>query len=260
MQAMILAAGAGTRLRPLTDRKPKALVQVGDRPLLAWVVHRLAETGVNRIIVNTHYYEDQIRAFLDANVPAGVEIAVSPEPGGPYDTGGGLFHAAHLFSEDRPFLLHNVDVLSRIPLEGLLASHLKARERSGQRLVATLAVRARDANRQLLFDDLGLMGWENKGSDRAAHGLHHVRDPVGELTRWSFTGIHVVEPSVFGLSDRTGTFSIITLYLELAAQGYVIAPSDVSGHDWIDVGTPERLAEANRVSRGFTRKKADKRG
>ena len=250
MEAMILAAGAGTRLSPLTDRKPKALVEVGDRPLLAWVMHRLVETGVNRIIVNTHNYEDQIRAFLDANVPAGVEIAVSPEPDGPYDTGGGLFHAAHLFGEDRPFLLHNVDVLSRIPLEGLLAAHLQARERSGERLVATLAVQARDANRQLLFDDLGLMGWENKGSDRAARGSHHARDPVGELTRWSFTGIHVVEPSVFGLSDQTGAFSIVTLYLELAALGYVIAPSDVSGHDWIDVGTPERLAEANLVIGG----------
>jgi NDP-sugar pyrophosphorylase family protein len=250
MEAMILAAGAGTRLSPLTDRKPKALVEVCDRPLLAWAMHRLVEAGVNRIIVNTHHYEDQIRAFLDANVPAGVEIAVSAEPDGPYDTGGGLFHAAHLFGEDRPFLLHNVDVLSRIPLEGLLAAHLKARERSGERLVATLAVQARDANRQLLFDDLGLMGWENKGSDRAARGSHHVRDPVGELTRWSFTGIHVVEPSVFGLSDRAGTFSIVTLYLELAALGYVIAPGDVSGHDWIDVGTPERLAEANRVIGG----------
>ena len=250
MEAMILAAGAGTRLRPLTDRKPKALVEVGDRPLLAWVMHRLVETGVSRIIVNTHHHEDQIRAFLDTNVPAGVELALSPEPDGPYDTGGGLFAAAHLFREDRPFLLHNVDVLSRIPLQELLAVHSEARERSGQKLVATLAVQTRDADRQLLFDGLGLMGWENKGSDRAAHGSHQVRDPVGELTRWSFTGIHVVEPSVFSLSDRSGAFSIITLYLELAALGYVIAPGDVSGHDWIDVGTTARLSEANRVFGG----------
>jgi len=250
MEAMILAAGAGTRLRPLTDTIPKALVQVGARPLLGLVMQRLVELGVDRVIVNTHYHEDQIVEFLDTHVPAEVEIAISPEPDGPYDTGGGLIAAAYLFREDRPFLLHNVDVLSRIPLDGLLATHWEARERSGEQLLATLAVQARDANRQLLFDELGLMGWENKGSDRTAEGSHQVRDPVGELTRWSFAGIHVIEPSIFKLSDRAGTFSIITLYLELAAQGYVIAPFDVSGHDWIDVGTPERLVEAARVMNG----------
>ena len=248
MEAMILAAGAGTRLRPLTDTIPKALVQVGARPLLGLVMQRLVELGVDRVIVNTHSHEDQIVEFLDTHVPAEVEIAISPEPDGPYDTGGGLFAAAHLIRENRPFLLHNVDVLSLIPLDGLLAAHSEARQRSGEQLLATLAVQARDANRQLLFDDLGLMGWENQGSDRTAEGSHQVRDPVGELTRWSFTGIHVIEPSIFKLSNRAGTFSIITLYLELAAQGYFIAPCDVSGHDWIDVGTPERLAEANRLT------------
>ncbi len=247
MEAMILSAGAGTRLHPLTNRQPKALVKVAERPLLAWVMDRVVETGVNRIVVNTHYHHDQIEAFLTPNVPAGVEIALSPEPDGPYDTGGGLFAAAHLFRENRPLLLHNVDVLSRIPLDGLLAAHSHASERSAERLVATLAVQARDANRQLLFDDLGLMGWENKGSERTARGSHRVRDPVGELTRWSFTGIHLVDPKVFKLSDRTGTFSIVALYLELAAQGYVIAPSDATEHAWIDVGTAERLAEACRL-------------
>jgi NDP-sugar pyrophosphorylase family protein len=247
MEAMILAAGAGTRLRPLTDRIPKALVEVGGRPLLGCVVLRLVEAGVTRIIVNTHYHDEQILAFLENNTPAGVDIAVSPEPDGPYDTGGGLFAAAHLFEKDGPFLLHNVDVISRIPLEKLRAAHLAERGRSEGNFIASLAVQTRDARRQLLFDELGLLGWENKGSDRAAEESHRVREPVGNLRRYSFTGIHVVEPGVFQLSDRVGSFSIITLYLELAAQGNIILPVDVSAHQWIDVGTPERLAEANRV-------------
>jgi NDP-sugar pyrophosphorylase family protein len=247
MEAMILAAGAGTRLRPLTENKPKALIEVADRPLLAWVMQRLTETGVDRLVINTHYHEDQIRGFVARNVPSGVRVVLSPEPDGPYDTGGGLFAAAQMFEQERPFLLHNVDVLSHIPLDQLLTAHSQAAEQSGDRLVATLAVQRRDAQRQLLFDELGLLGWENTGSDRAAPGTRLVRDPVGDLTRWSFTGIHVVDPRVFQLSDRTGTFSIITLYLELASQGYLIAPSDVTEHAWIDVGTTDRLAEANRL-------------
>ena len=91
------------------------------------------------------------------------------------------------------------------------------------------------------------MGWENRGSDRAAQGWHRVREPEGELRSYSFTGVHVLEPSVFKLSERTGTFSIVTLYLELVAQGCRIDPVDVSDCSWIDVGTPERLVEASRV-------------
>lgn len=253
MEAMILAAGAGTRLRPLTDRIPKALVEVGGRPLLGLVIERVVGAGATRIVVNTHHHEEQIGDYLRDNAPEGVDIALSSEPDGPYDTGGGLFAAAPLFREEGPFLLHNVDVLSSIPLDGLLEAHLAARARMkstdevGQ-LVASLAVQARDAKRRLLFDDLGLMGWENWGSDRAPEGFHRVREPVGGLRRWSFTGIHVVEPGIFGLSERTGTFSIITLYLELAAQGHMILPIDTSDHHWIDIGTPERLAEAKRAT------------
>ncbi|UCG89175.1 MAG: nucleotidyltransferase family protein [Gemmatimonadota bacterium] len=252
MEAMILAAGAGTRLRPLTDQVPKALVQVGGRSLLEWVLDRLVAAGVDRVIVNAHYHEEQIRAFLKQMAPRGVDLAISPEPGGPFDTGGGLFAAAHLFKEAGPFLLHNVDVISRIPLDELIAGHTSAQQRSPAQLVASLAVQQREANRRLLFDDLGLVGWENRGREGALPGSRQVREPEGELRRYSFTGIHVVEPKVFDLSDRTGAFSIVTLYLELAAQGYVVRPVDMSGHDWVDVGTPQRLSEADRVVRGRT--------
>jgi N-acetyl-alpha-D-muramate 1-phosphate uridylyltransferase len=244
MEAMILAAGGGTRLRPLTDQVPKALVQVGGRPLLAWVMGRLAEAGVTRIIVNTHHHHHQIRAFAEAHPPPGVELLLSPEPEGPYDTGGGLFKAAPFFLEKAPFLLHNVDVMSSVPLRKLLDEHVRAGSLREGRVVASLAVQDREARRQLLFDDLGLMGWENRGSDRAPLGRQEVRDAVGPVRRRSFTGIHAVEPAIFRLGRRTGSFSIVDLYLELAGEGWIIHPVDVSVEEWIDIGTPERLQEA----------------
>jgi N-acetyl-alpha-D-muramate 1-phosphate uridylyltransferase len=244
MEAMILAAGGGTRLRPLTDHVPKALVQVGGRPLLAWVMGRLAEAGATRIIVNTHHHQHQIRSFLETHAPGGVELVLSPEPEGPYDTGGGLFRAAHLFLESTPFLLHNVDVLSSVHLRALLAEHARAGSLREGRVVASLAVQDREARRRLLFDDVGLMGWENRGSDRAPVGRQEVREAVGPVRSRSFTGIHAVEPAIFRLGRRTGSFSIVDLYLELAGQGWIIHPVDVSEEEWIDMGTPERLQEA----------------
>jgi NDP-sugar pyrophosphorylase family protein len=244
MEAMILAAGLGTRLRPLTDTMPKALVPVRGRPLLSHVMDRLVAAGVTRIIVNTCHHAEQVSAFLERHAPPGVEVALSPEPDGPYDTGGGLLAAAPLFHEAAPFLLHNVDVLSQIPLGELLAAHRTARERSAGRLVASVAVQARSTNRELLFDAQGLMGWENRRPDGAVIASERVREPVGQLQRWSFSGIHAIEPAIFGLAERTGRFSIVTWYLDLARAGYVVQPVDMSACEWLDVGTPERLAEA----------------
>ena len=246
MEAMILAAGAGTRLRPLTDRLPKALVAVRGRPLLAHVMDRLVAAGATRIVVNTCQFADQVAAFVAGHTPPGVEIALAHEPDGPYETGGGLLAAAPLFRKDGPILLHNVDVLSRIPLDALLAAHRAARERAEGRVVASLAVQDRGAARRLLFDDEGLMGREQRGEGPggAVGESQRVREPVGALRRWSFAGIHVVEPAVFELCERTGVFSIRTLYLDLVQRGYRILPVDVSAHEWFEVGTPERLAEA----------------
>lgn len=245
MEAMILAAGLGTRLRPLTDTLPKALVPVRGRPLLAHVMDRLLAVGVRRIIVNTCHHADQVSDFLERHAPPDVEIALSPEPDGPYDTGGGLLAAAPLFREGGPFLLHNVDVLSEIPLGELLATHRAARERSAGRLIASVAVQARNASRQLLFDAEGLMGWENRGPDGTVVAAQRVREPAGPLERWSFSGIHAIEPEIFGLAERTGRFSIIAWYLDLARRGYIVRPVDMSAYEWVDVGTPERLAEVS---------------
>ncbi len=240
MEAMILAAGLGTRLAPLTDKVPKALVTVRGRPLLAHVMDRLVAAGADRLIVNTSRHGDQIARYLNEHAPPEVEILVSPEPDGPYDTGGGFLAAARLFRRQDPILLHAVDVLSRIPLEALLAEHRVARERLGGKVVATLAVQTRQSPRRLLFDDQGLMGWEHRG----AGDSRRVREPVGAVRDFAFAGIHVVEPEILDLAERTGVFPIRELYLDLAARGYRILPADVSAHPWQDVGTPERLREA----------------
>jgi len=232
---MILAAGLGTRLRPITDTVPKALVEVAGVPMIERVARRLVADGADRLIVNVHHHADRLEAFLDGLAGAlDVEIAVSREGDGPLDTGGGLLRAAPLFRGDAPFLLHNVDVITDIDLESMVEAHAAA---AG---IATLAVHERETSRFLLFDDQGLFGWEN-----AARGASRtVRDPRGAVARLGFAGVHVVSPEIFGLVTETGAFSIIDVYLRLADEGRVVAPHDVTGAFWIEVGTPERLARA----------------
>lgn len=244
MEAMILAAGAGTRLRPLTDRMPKALVPVRGRPLLAHVLERLVAAGATRVVVNTCRHGDQIAAYLAGHTPPGVEIRLSPEPDGPWDTGGGFRAAAHLFGGDGPVLLHAVDVLSRIPLASLLERHHAARARHGDRVLATLAVQQRQNARRLLFDDDGLLGRARRGADGAVVDARRVRAGVGAECDRAFAGIHVVEPAILGHSDRTGAFSLLDLYLDAVARGSRVEPADMSAFAWQDVGTPERLREA----------------
>jgi MurNAc alpha-1-phosphate uridylyltransferase len=251
MQAMILAAGGGTRLRPLTETIPKALVPLAGRPLLGWVMDRIVRQGATRIVINVHHHSEQIRAYLESHTTSGVEILLSPEPDGPYDTGGGLFAAAPLFRAGEPILLHNVDVLSGVPLGRLLAEHSMRSGSRGSQPVASLAVQDRDSRRRLLFDAAGLLGWENRGSDRAPEGARRARPSEGEVYRRAFTGIHVVAPSIFQLSSRKGTFSIIQLYLQLVEQGHTVLPVDVTESPWVDVGTPERLVTAERMVRSL---------
>jgi NDP-sugar pyrophosphorylase family protein len=245
MEAMILAAGEGARLRPLTDRIPKALVPVRGRPLIAHVLDRLAAAGTTHVIVNTCRHAEAIAGFLRGHTPRGVRLSLHDEPDGPYDTGGGLLAAASLFERGGPFLLHAVDVLSRIPLEELLARHRATRADGDARVVATLAVQDRAARRRLLFDAEGLVGWEERGSDGAVRDALEGREPAGPVARWGFAGVHVVEPAILDLPHPPGRFPMVAWYLELVRRGYRVAPADVTAYPWLDVGTPERLAEAD---------------
>ena len=153
MDGMILAAGLGTRLRPITDRIPKALVEVEGTPMLERVAHRLIHAGVDRLVINVHHHADKVRRFV-RDEGFGVDMRISEEPDAALETGGGLLHAREHFRRDAPFFLHNVDVVSEIPLGDMYAAHM---ERAP---LATLAVSDRESSRGLRFDDQGLeRGW-----------------------------------------------------------------------------------------------------
>ena len=230
---MILAAGLGTRLRPLTHDVPKALVEVGGIPMLERVALRLIEAGADRLVINISPHPEMIRAFLEERDHFGVAVEISEEPDGPMETGGGLKQAAPLFRRDAPFVMHNVDVLTEIDLPALYAAH----RASGA--LATLAVRAPETDRYLLFDEAGLLGYAYQGEEKTA------RDAAGAIRRFDFCGVQVLSPALFDHLEEEGKFSIITTYLRLAREGARIVPFDVGEALWIDIGTHERLAEAD---------------
>ena len=233
---MILAAGRGTRLQPLTDTVPKALVRVGGVTMLERTARRLIAAGTSRLIVNSHHLGEQVDRFMEENDFFGVEGYVSREEEEILDTGGGLLAAARFFRRDSPFFLHNVDILCDADLQAMY------RAACASQALAVLAVMEREATRYLLFDREGLCGHGNAaaGTERLA------RQPVGETERLGFCGIHVISPRIFGLIEERGTFSVIPLYMRLAGAGERILPWRIDDARWLDIGTPEKLEQANR--------------
>jgi len=235
MDAMILAAGLGTRLRPLTDRIPKPLIPVAGVPMLERVARRLIAAGADRLIVNTSHLSEQVEAFLRERDGFGVEWQVSPEPGAPLETGGAILHGAPLFRGGAPFFLHNADILTDLPLAAMYRAHEQGAA------LATLAVMERETTRHLLFDDRGLLGRSDAGK-----GIElRARDAVGEVRKLAFGGVHVISPRILGLLTETGAFSILDPYLRLAAAGETILPFRVDDYTWIDIGRPEQLEAAH---------------
>lgn len=233
---MILAAGLGRRLQPLTDRIPKALVEVGGSSMLDRTSRRLIAAGCDRIIVNVHHHATlviQAVSALSESYP-GVEFIVSPEVDHPLETGGGIAQAAEIFRRDAPFFVHNVDVVSSLDLEVMYTRHVE----SGA--MATLAVWKRETTRYLLFDERGLLAREDlrKGETISC------RVPTGPPDRMAFGGIHVIDPGLLDRFEETGAFSIIETYLRLAGEGEAIFPFRAGGSEWFDIGSPERLAAA----------------
>jgi NDP-sugar pyrophosphorylase family protein len=228
---MILAAGLGTRLRPLTYETPKALVQVGGLPVLDRVAERVIAVGADRIVVNVSPHADQIRRHIEERDGWGVEVLVSEEPDGPLETGGGLLAAASLFRRNGPILVHNADILTDLDLDALLRAH-------DDGALATLAVRAAESDRYLLFDDDGLTGFAYGGEERRA------REPRGEERRLDFLGVQVVSPRMLDRFEETGKFSIFTPYMRLVRSGERIVAHDVGAVRWTDIGTHEELQRA----------------
>ena len=276
MNAMILAAGLGTRLRPLTDTRPKALVELAGRTLLEITLTRLRTFGVTEVIINVHHFADMVIDYLKANKNFGMRIEISREEV-LLDTGGGLKKAAWFFLDDPsrlddPFLLHNVDVISTIDLRRMLQFH------NENHALATLAVQSRETSRYLLFDDhLQLRGRRvgpdgkpqlvrssaansppegtasqpaesptNCHSERSEESAFSASragrsDPFQAL---AFSGIHVISPRLLPMLTEEGIFSIIPSYLRLAAQGQKILAFRADDYYWRDLGRPADLARA----------------
>lgn len=233
MQAMIFAAGLGTRLRPLTDDRPKALVEVGGRTLLEIVLRRLADQGFERAVVNVHHFADRMQEYIHRR-DFGLEVLISDESELLLDTGGGLRHAQDLLG-GAPFLIHNVDILTDLNYADLRTAYAE----SGN-AVAVLAIRRRSTSRYLLFDEqLRLAGWRN-----AKTGERIVKRAVAPLQDWAYSGIGWFGPDIFHYLPPAGTVaSIIPALLAAAADGRVIGLPHDEGY-WLDVGKPAALRQA----------------
>lgn len=261
-QAMIFAAGLGTRLKPLTDTMPKALVRVGDKPLIEHVILKMKAAGFERIVVNVHHFSEQIVAYLAANDDFGLDIRVSDETMQLLETGGGLKKAAPLFLPDAPVLIHNVDILSNVDLEAFYDSNIDND--------ATLLVSSRKTKRYLLFDDeMTLKGWTNIGTgevklkvksltpDSSPKGsgvislldqkqIAHITPlPFGEgsgVRLLAFSGIHMFSPRLFPLLDNyPDKFGIMDFYLGTNAKIKGCKKGDLA---LMDVGKADTLVEA----------------
>src|SRR6266481_265470 len=213
MKAMILAAGLGTRLRPLTDNRPKALVEIAGRTLLEITLSRLRAFGVGEVIINVHHFADMILEYLKTNENFRMDIEISREEV-LLDTGGGLKNAAYFFREessgfDAPFILHNVDVISTIDLRRMVQFH------NENQALATLAVQDRKTSRYLLFDEQMQLCGRRSGRDQQTE----IGGSSAQATALAFSGIHVISPRLLGLLSEDGAFSIIDSYLSLMVQG-----------------------------------------
>lgn len=230
---MIVAAGMGTRLLHLTKNKPKALVELHGKPLLQLQIEKLIAMGFNEIIVNVHHFADQIIHFLQGHEDFGIRILVSNESDLLLDTGGGLQKASWFFDDNKPFIVHNVDVLTNLDIMDMLNVH------SESGALSTLAVRSRSTSRYLIFDeDNTLCGWKNlkTGEKIMARETSSPHD-------LAFSGVHCISPAIFDQLTETGRFSIINTYLRLAKSNVIKAYRHPES-SWLDVGKPGDLAYA----------------
>jgi len=233
---MILAAGLGTRLRPLTDTRPKALVEINGRTLLEITLTRLHAFGVTEVIVNVHHFADLVVDYIKSHNHFGMRVEISREDDLLLDTGGGLKKASWFFldnspnSSPEPFLLHNVDVISTIDLRRMLQFH------DEHNALATLAVQTRESSRLLLFNDKNqLVGRAAPDSPLATS---HSPLPL------AFSGIHILSPRLLPMLTEEGVFSIIDAYVRLASQGEKILAFRADEYYWRDLGRPADLQQA----------------
>jgi len=234
MRAMILAAGLGTRLKPLTDSTPKALIKIKDKTLLELQINKLKSEGFGQIIINVHHFADQVKDHLKANNFFNCSIEISDESEKLLETGGGLKKASHFFTVGKPFLIYNVDILSNINLNKLMAFH----KASGS--IATLAVQDRSSYRKFLFDEnMILCGWINEKTGEKII----VKNDQSKLFPYAFSGLQIVDPGIFKYFPNKDVFTLVELYLAAAKQEKIIGYVH-NEDDWMDLGKVENIKKA----------------
>ncbi|WP_292271350.1 sugar phosphate nucleotidyltransferase [Butyricimonas sp.] len=233
MNGMIFAAGLGTRLRPLTDDRPKALVELNGKALLERVIGRMKEVKVERLVINIHHFADQIKVFLREHENFGMDIVLSEEREKLLDTGGGVLKARNLFLPDTPVLIHNVDILTDLDLNALIRQHEE------HDAYATLVVKPCLADRVLKFNGGILKGWENKRTGEQKI----VDDGFYRAKEYNYCGIQVLSSEYLHNMIHGDVFSIIDEHLAQAKNH----PIELFQHDGLafDLGTPEAIKEAN---------------
>ncbi len=238
MKAMIFAAGLGTRLRPLTNKKPKALVEINGITMLELVINKLKKAGICDFVINVHHFSEQIIDFLKDNRNFNSNIYISDESNMLLETGGGLYKAAkYLSSDNEDFIVYNVDIFSDININNLINFHKKNNS------LVTLAVQNIKSSRQLLFDKKNyLCQWQNisTGEKKIA------RNTNSKLNAFAFSGIHVINNKIFELITETGKFSIIDTYLRIA-KNYKISAYIHNSSFCIDIGSYKNILKAQKI-------------
>ena len=240
VKALLFAAGMGTRLKVQTLDKPKALVNLGGKPLLQSAIEHLKSFGITDITINVFHFAEQVIAFLTENNFFGINIHISDERGQLLDTGGGLKKAGEFLKGNEPILIYNVDVISNLDLNALLEYHQK------HKALATLVVRSRETSRYLMFDtNLHLAGWKNfsTGEIRISR-----KESFSDTQPLAFSGIQLIQPELLDLITEEGKFPIIDPYLRLAINHSIIGYVDQS-ELWMDLGKPEQLVIAEKLLR-----------
>lgn len=231
MEAFLLSAGLGTRLKPITNNIPKALVCVNGKTLLEHNITALKNAGFTTIVINVHHFASQITSFLANNNYFDTNIIVSDETNQLLDTGGGLKKASRWFKTGNPVLVQNVDILTSINYKQLFTNHYQNKS------IATLAVRQRQSGRYLLFDKNNLLvGWQNSKTNQ----FKWVNLPCTNFTQFAFSGIHVVSPELFSFLANNKSFSIIDTYLEISRQKKITAYNHTSDY-WFDIGSIDKM-------------------
>lgn len=236
MQAMILAAGLGVRLRPLTENIPKALVKINQKTLLEITIRKLIENDFRKIIINVHHFSEQIKKFLEENTFA-ADIIISDESDSLLDTGGGIKNAKKYF-DNTPVLIHNVDIISNVNLKDFYYYHIT------DDAVASLCVSKRISNRYLLFNNNDVLcGWQDVKKNEKI-----IAREESPLEQFAFNGIHIINPELIDLFPKDNVFSVIKAYLKVAETEDIVAYkcNDIK---WIDVGKTENLKLAEILER-----------